>query len=358
MGKGFTEENFWDISKQIIFPYIIKNGQLDAGVYGESDDVDEEEISWAFNTMIENNIIEQGDEPDIFVLTELGEEYCEGIDLEVPLKNGSSTYSEDDNLIRLMVYKTFIFYRQNPIKNTSIELMKYKPGFEFLSKHGTEFIEKLEQHLQAELKKMQEEKIISIEEGDKSMVDLNAPTIPDIVTLIDESRMPNDVKQEFEEVRPIMEKEAMLMSRISVFNYEPYQRERNRIFMGRDTTLFNERLETLIGRYNAIEDELEKEHQEELDFIANLPESLREEYQEKSEHYAKMFERELLEEKLPRLRAKFEAQAEIIREKERQKELKHQKKHKHAGLDLDSNEVIDPNDQSFWSKTTSFFTRK
>lgn len=317
-----SEEKFQAVLKQVILPYMEKYGQLDRGVFSESDGFSEEEIGEAFNTMIEQGMLAAGAEPDIYVLSNSGNEEAPAS----PAPPAPQEYGQDDDLIKLMIFKTFIFYRQNPIKSTSIEMMKYKPGFEFLSKGGNDNIEKLEQHLQIVLKELHDKNIISVEEGDKSMVDLNAPTIPDIITLLDESGIPGSIKSEYEQVKPLMEKERTLLERLSIFNQEPYQRERNRIFMGRDVASFSDRLETLIIKYNKIEDELESKKQREQEFLNALPDSLKEEYQEKVEHCTKTFERETLDERFSELHEKFTVRAEVIREKERNKELKKHKK--------------------------------
>ncbi|MBN2642441.1 MAG: hypothetical protein JXR78_12370 [Victivallales bacterium] len=314
-----NEDKFQAVLTQIILPYMKKYGQLDRGIFSESDGFSEDEIGEAFNTMLEQGMLAAGAEPDIYVLNNSGNE-------KAPAPPAPQEYGQDDDLIKLMIFKTFIFYRQNPIKSTSIEMMKYKPGFEFLSKGGNDNIEKLEQHLQIVLKELHDKNIISVEEGDKSMVDLNAPTIPDIITLLDESCIPGSLKAEYAQIKPLMEKERTLLERLSIFNQEPYQRERNRIFMGRDTASFSERLDTLILKYNKIEDELESKKQREQEFLNALPDSLKEEYQEKVEHCNKTFERENLDEKFKELHEKFTVKAEEIREKERNKELKKQKK--------------------------------
>jgi hypothetical protein len=293
-----------------------KYGQLDRGIFSESDGFSEDEIGEAFNTMLEHGMLAAGAEPDIYVLNKSGNE-------KAPAPPAPQEYGQDDDLIKLMIFKTFIFYRQNPIKSTSIEMMKYKSGFEFLSKGGNDNIEKLEQHLQVVLKELHDKSIISVEEGDKSMVDLNAPTIPDIITLLDESGIPENLKAEYVQIKPLMEKERILLERLSIFNQEPYQRERNRIFMGRDTASFNDRLESLIIKYNKIEDELESKKQLEQEFLNALPDSLKDEYQEKVEHCNKTFERECLDEKFNELHEKFTVKAEEIHEKELKKQKKH-----------------------------------
>jgi len=313
MAEQYTEERFWKIANSAIFPYVRSHSILDGGVYEvQAENITSKDIEWALNTMFENSMIKEGDTEGLYVLTDVGKEFCP---VQEPAVNETEHLDNEDEeaLILNMIFGTFIFYRLNPIKNTSIDLMKYKRGYEVLNPKTKADVRRIEEKIHRIMNDLKEKNIITIEEGDKSNVDLNAPTIPDLVTLLDYDSLPPKLHQEYLEIKPLMEKEAALIQILDFNLTESYERDRKKIFMGKDVSIYNEKLNAMMDKYQAIMDRNKQEGHNETAFIIELPEELQEEYKEKSKSVCRRHEHDAAQEQLEKLRSLYREKAEEIR---------------------------------------------
>lgn len=319
MATVYNEDKFWEIANNAIFPYLRKKSFLDGGVYEiDVPGIEQQDIEWALNTMFENSIIQEGSEEGIYILTDIGKEFCPVQEEEAPVQPVEA--GDEKELVRNMIFGTFIFYRQNPIKSTSIDLMKYKRGYEALNPKTKADVRRIEECIHQTMQELKDSQIVSIEEGSKENVDLNAPTIPDIVTLLDYESLPPHLYQEYEVIKPIMEREQELLAGINPKLVESYERDRKKIFMGKETAVYNEKLTALIDKYQAIMDRDEQEGHDELEFIESLPEELREEYKEKSVMLSRRNEHDQAQDKIQQLRDQYLEKAEELRAAREKKE--------------------------------------
>ena len=234
MATVYNEDKFWEIANNAIFPYLRKKSFLDGGVFEvKVPGIEQEDIEWALNTMFENSIIQEGDEEGIYILTDIGKEFCPIQEEDAPAQPVVS--GDEKEMVRNMIFGTFIFYRQNPIKSTSIDLMKYKRGYEALNPKTKADVRRIEECIHQTMQELKDNHIVSIEEGSKENVDLNAPTIPDVVTLLDFNSLPPHLAQEYQEIKPIMDRERELLDSINPKLIESYERDRKKIFMGKRT---------------------------------------------------------------------------------------------------------------------------
>ena len=242
---------------------------------------------------------------------DIGKEFCPVQETE-PAAQPVDAEDEHD-MVRNMIFGTFIFYRQNPIKSTSIDLMKYKRGYEALNPKTKADVRRIEECIHRTMEELKASNIVTIEEGSKENVDLNAPTIPDVVTLLDYESLPPHLYQEYQEIKPLMDKEEELLAGINPKLVESYERDRKKIFMGKDTSIYNEKLMALIERYQAMMDRDAQEGNDEIDFIESLPVELREEYKEKSILVSRRNEHDQAQDKIHQLRDQFLERAAEIR---------------------------------------------
>ena len=309
----YTEERFWEIANKAIFPYIQIHSHLDGGVYDiKVEGISQQDIEWALNTMFENSMIQEGGSEGVYVLTDLGKGFLpkpkveesghEQLDLE-----------DEDALILEMIFGTFIFYRQNPIKSTSIDLMKYKRGYEHLNPKSKSDVKRIEDSIHRIMNDLKEKGIISIEEGSKENVDLNAPTIPDLVTMLNFDALPSKLHDQYLQIKPIMDKEAALFEVLDSRLVESYERDRKKIFMGKEVAQYNQKLDALMNKYQDIMDRNQREGHDETAFIIELPEELQEEYKEKSKNITRRHEHDDAQEILGKLRQQYREKAEELR---------------------------------------------
>jgi hypothetical protein len=313
MAEKYTEDRFWEIANNAIFPYIRSHFHLDGGVYEiQAENITQKDIEWALNTMFENAMIQESGTEGVYTLTDVGKEFCP---VQKPVADGTEQLEHDDEdaLILNMIFGTFLFYRQNPIKSTSIDLMKYKRGYEHLNPKTKSDVRRIEEGIHRIMNDLKEKGIVTIEEGSKENIDLNAPTIPDLVTLLSYDSLPPQLHQEYLDIKPLMDKEAAIHEVLGFNLQESYERDRKKIFMGKDVTIYNEKLDALMDKYQGIMDRNKREGNDEAAFIIELPEELQEEYQEKSKSVMRRNEHDEAQEKIAKLRALYLEKADELR---------------------------------------------